>query len=351
MGNKILIVDDEAANLRLMERLFRNQYNVFLAASGAEALEILKLHDVALIITDQRMSEMTGVEFLKKAAEMRPRTVRIILTGYTDINSLIEAINSGVVYKYVTKPWVNEDLQLTVVKALQHYETVKSNNELERQNQRMQLAFRRTLESFGNIIVQMLALKSPDLPHHCQRTRDYAVAIGQKLNFGPEELEQLSFAALLHEVANIGIPQHILIKTTEWTPGERQLAKKSFEKELQILADIPELEDIGVVIRYQHERLDGSGFPSGLYGKQIPVHSRIIAIANKFDELTAPGQFPVRTKAQAFDILQIEAVKKFDPEIVRVFCGLDQTVQPIKRNPAVEDEQPASLTEISVPTV
>jgi DNA-binding NtrC family response regulator len=136
MSYKILIVDDEAANLRLLERLFRNQFTVFLASSGAEALEILKLHDVALIISDQRMSEMTGVEFLQLAAEMRPQTVRIILTGYTDINSLIEAINSGVVYKYVTKPWVNEDLQLTVVKALQHYETIKRNNLLDRLNDR-----------------------------------------------------------------------------------------------------------------------------------------------------------------------------------------------------------------------
>src|SRR5687767_320647 len=125
MSYKILIVDDEAANLRMLERLFRQEYSVITATSGAEALELLRLHDAALIISDQRMPSMTGIEFLKRSAEMRPHTVRIILTGYTDVNALVEAINSGVVYKYVTKPWVNEDLQLTVKRALQHYETLK----------------------------------------------------------------------------------------------------------------------------------------------------------------------------------------------------------------------------------
>jgi CheY-like chemotaxis protein len=117
---KILFVDDETANLRVLERLFRNRYEVINASSGPEALQILATHDVALIISDQRMPDMTGIDFLKRAAEMRPQTVRIILTGYTDASALVEAINSGVVYKYVTKPWVNEDLMQTVKRALQH---------------------------------------------------------------------------------------------------------------------------------------------------------------------------------------------------------------------------------------
>src|SRR5215210_6797600 len=99
MTYKILIVDDEPANLRLLERLFRREYQVISAESGSEALELLKRHDIALIISDQRMPFMTGIEFLKFAAQMRPQTVRIILTGYTDVNALIESINSGIVYK------------------------------------------------------------------------------------------------------------------------------------------------------------------------------------------------------------------------------------------------------------
>ena len=137
MSYKIMIVDDEPANLRLLERLFRQGYEVITAESGEEALRLLTQHDVALLITDQRMPGMTGVELLKHTAAMRPHMVRIILTGYTDVETLVEAINSGHVYKYVTKPWNNEDLRQTVNRALEHYETNKARHELEMMNQRL----------------------------------------------------------------------------------------------------------------------------------------------------------------------------------------------------------------------
>src|SRR5215216_4382397 len=123
MPYKIMIVDDEPANLRLLERLFRRDYQVISAGSGEEALRLLEQHDVALLITDQRMP---GIELLKRTAPLRPHTVRIILTGYTDVTSLVEAINCGEVYKYVTKPWNNDDLRQTVSRAIEHYETTKA---------------------------------------------------------------------------------------------------------------------------------------------------------------------------------------------------------------------------------
>src|SRR5205823_8135824 len=95
MAYKIMIADDEPANLRLLERLFRRDYQVLTAASGQEALQLLEQHDVALLVTDQRMPGMTGIELLKRTAEFRPHMVRIILTGYTDIGALVEAINCG----------------------------------------------------------------------------------------------------------------------------------------------------------------------------------------------------------------------------------------------------------------
>src|SRR5687768_2446694 len=137
MSYKIMIVDDEPANLRLLERLFRRDYRVVSAGSGEEALRLLEQHDVALLITDQRMPGMTGIELIKQATEFRPHMVRIILTGYTDVTSLVEAINCGQVYKYVTKPWGNDELRLTVGRALEHYETSRSRHELALANQRL----------------------------------------------------------------------------------------------------------------------------------------------------------------------------------------------------------------------
>lgn len=137
MSYKIIVVDDEPANLRVLERLFRRDYEVITAESGEEALRLLGQHDAALVITDQRMPGMTGVELLKHTATIRPHMVRLILTGYTDVGTLVEAINSGLVYKYVTKPWDNEELRLTVSRALEHYETTKARHELEMENQRL----------------------------------------------------------------------------------------------------------------------------------------------------------------------------------------------------------------------
>src|SRR5258707_10498852 len=137
MPYKILIVDDEPANLRTLARLFREDYEVLTAASGDEALVLLIQHDVAVLITDQRMPGMTGIELLKKTVPLRPRMVRIILTGYTDVDALVEAINCGQVYRYVAKPWKNEDLRLTVRRGLEHFEEFKQRHELESANARL----------------------------------------------------------------------------------------------------------------------------------------------------------------------------------------------------------------------
>lgn len=137
MTYKILIVDDEPANLRTLARLFRDQYQVLTAGSGTEALDILDQHDVALLITDQRMPGMTGIELLKKTVSLRPQMVRMILTGYTDVEALVEAINCGEVYRYVTKPWNNAELRLTVKRALEHFETNKKSHSLKHMNYRL----------------------------------------------------------------------------------------------------------------------------------------------------------------------------------------------------------------------
>lgn len=137
MKYKILIVDDEPANLRALERLFRNEHEVLIATSAAEALAALESHDVALMISDQRMPEMSGLELVRRTVPLRPHMVRILLTGYTDVTSLIEAINCGQIYKYVTKPWDNDELVITVARALAHYEAIKSRHNLQMVNERL----------------------------------------------------------------------------------------------------------------------------------------------------------------------------------------------------------------------
>lgn len=137
MRYKILVVDDEPENLRVIERIFRKEYEILTANSGDDALHILAQHDIALLITDQRMPTMTGIELLKRAVALRPHMVRILLTGYTDVEALVEAINCGHVYKYVAKPWSADDLRLTINRAIEHYEIIKSRHELQMRYERM----------------------------------------------------------------------------------------------------------------------------------------------------------------------------------------------------------------------
>ncbi len=147
MKPNILCVDDEKDNVEALERLFRKKYNVLKATSGAEALDILKKNsDIAVILTDQRMPAMTGVEFLSKTIESHPDTVRLLLTGYTDIESVILAVNSGQIYRYLTKPWDPVDLAHTIDLA---YERHQLGVELKKKNKELStaLAELKTLDS------------------------------------------------------------------------------------------------------------------------------------------------------------------------------------------------------------
>lgn len=135
--HKILYVDDDKENLRTFRRLFRKQYEVLLAESGEEGLQLLQNHfPVPVIITDQRMPEMTGIEFLDHSIRISPGSIRMIITGFTDVQALIDAINTGRVYRYITKPWDEQELYVTIKRAIESYELKKSNDQLLRDLQR-----------------------------------------------------------------------------------------------------------------------------------------------------------------------------------------------------------------------
>jgi len=323
MQYKILFVDDETANLRLLERLFRNEYDVYSAASGADGLELLSLHDFALIVSDQRMPAMTGLEFLKRAAEIRPQTVRIMITGYTDANALVDALNSGVVYKYVAKPWINEDFQQNVKRALQHYETLKAQRSLQLQNERLQSRIQATREGFIEVVADMLELKEPQARSHARRTSEYAAQIGYAIQMQRPEVEQLMLAAFLHEAALFRIPNEILLKDGPLTIEEQHIVNQNFEPGLEILERVPDLSEIASVLRFHYEHFDGTGQPGGFSGEQIPLHARILAVTDAYDAMTAPRMMKSGlSHSDAIMALKSAAGTKFDPSVVAVFCAL-----------------------------
>ncbi len=162
----ILVVDDEVDNLDLLKRTFRREYNVHTANSAQEALRLLENQEFAVIVSDQRMPEMTGVELLQRAREKYPYTIRILLTGYTDINALVDAINMGHVYRYVTKPWSREEIVMTVKRAVEHYETTKHNfrllEELKVKNEQLENSYKE-LKRLDELKTRFMVISSHEL--------------------------------------------------------------------------------------------------------------------------------------------------------------------------------------------
>ncbi|MGE0761715.1 MAG: response regulator [Bdellovibrionales bacterium] len=159
MKHTILCVDDESDNVDALERLLRKKYRVLKATSAAEGLDLLKTENVSLIISDQRMPKMTGVQFLAKTVKSHPETIRILLTGYTDVESVIDAINSGQIYKYVTKPWDPVDLANTIDKAIEKFELT---HELKQKNIALEAAYKE-LKSLDDAKNQFMILINHEL--------------------------------------------------------------------------------------------------------------------------------------------------------------------------------------------
>jgi response regulator RpfG family c-di-GMP phosphodiesterase len=322
MKHKLLVVDDEPAITRMLERLLREEFDVVTALSGPEALELLTVHDIALIISDQRMPGMTGVEFLKRSADIRPHCVRIILTGYTDAADLVEAINSGVIYKYVTKPWENTDLMQTVKRGLSHHETIRAQHRLNLEIQRVRQRLQASERSVLNLCSAILRIKNVRIHERAERVRDLSMIVGRAMEMDTESLETLSLTGSLFAIAELYVPR-ALCGHNPLKQSYAALVDGARERGLELLADVPSLEEVVTAIRYVTENFDGTGTPSGLMGVQIPLASRIVAVVKAFDEMVFPDTSAIALGDDAaMARLRSESGTRYDPEVVKAFCGM-----------------------------
>jgi putative nucleotidyltransferase with HDIG domain len=328
MSHKILIVDDEAANLRLLDRLFSHDFNIITASSSGEAILILEQHDVTLLITAQRIPGINEIELLQHAAALRPHIVRIILTDHTDVGALVEAINSGQVYKYVTKPWNNDELRLTVDRAIDHYETNKARHELALRNQRLVTRMKKMTRGFLLAITDALETKDEYTRGHAHRVSGYVTAIGGRLELEATTLEQLSLAAFLHDIGKIGTPDSIFLKPGTLTDEERAVMQHHSKCGAHLLREITDMEDVADAVLHHHEHFDGRGYPDGLSGEQIPLLSRIILVADAYDAMTNPRAFREAWDHEAaLEQLHRRSGTQFDPVVVQAFSGVNTITQ------------------------
>jgi len=294
MTYKLLIVDDEAPNVRLLERLFRDDYYCLTASSGEEAMGLLDQHEIAVIISDQRMPQMTGIELLKQSAARRPHMVRILLTGYTDLEALVEAVNCGLVYMYVSKPWNNDDLKLRVSRAVEHYENNKLQHSLTATNERLEARLKRMRSGLVRAMAAVLRLKDPYLAEHAVRVSKHAELLGERFNLNHEQLADMTAAAFLHDLVTVGAEE--------------------------VVSCVQELKESADMIRYHYENFDGSGVPLGLIGDQIPLTVRLLRVVEEFDLMTNPRHEDEALPHQsAIQRLQLGAGKEFDPAVVQAF--------------------------------
>jgi len=316
MTQKLLIVDDEVANLRLLERLFSPTFTCLTASSGVEAIRLIELHDIAILITDQRMPMMTGLELLNRTAAVRPHMVRILLTGYTDVEALVEALNSGLVYMYITKPWNNEDLKLRVNRASEHYLNNRKRQALADANQRLIQRLDEIKLSVVAALAGLLRIRDEHAYDHALRVRNCAMLLADKFGMLDEQKSDLAVAALLHDINPIEMFANATV-TNQESPGSAR-AQAHFEIEVRLLDAIPELANVSELISCNCENYDGTGLPRGLRGEQIPLAGRIIRLADEYDQMVQPKASAPMTHHEVMRFLSQRAGKQFDPAVVEM---------------------------------
>lgn len=310
---KILIVDDEEDNLALLHRTLRQKYEVIKTTSPLNGLMLLAENEIDIILSDHKMAEMDGVEFLKKSHEMKPHCVRLLVTAYSDSKILIDAINYGKIYRYIKKPWDPAELILVVDSAKEYYQ-------LKKENDKLIYDLKDLFSGTVNAIIEALDAKDSFTMGRSKRVTYLSLKIADYFKLSKEDMGKLELAGLLHDIGMIGVSEEILNKTEPLTHDEFETIKKHVDHGVKILEDIKQLKDVIEIIKYHHEKFDGTGYPCGLKGSEIPFNSRIIAITDAFDSMISNRSYRKGlTHEQAIQIIKDQAGKQFDPEIVNAF--------------------------------
>ena len=310
---KILIVDDEPDNLALLYRTLRGKYEIAKSTSPLAALDMLKEGDFRCILSDHKMPEMDGVEFLKRCYEISPDTMRLLVTAYTDSGILIDAINYAKIYRYIKKPYNPEELLLIVQNALEYWQ-------LKYDNQLLINDLKELFAGTVTAIVEALDSKDAYTLGRSRRVTFYSVKIAKALHLSPTTVGKVELAGLLHDIGMIGVSDDILSKVEKLTPDEYNEIKKHVNHSVKILDDIKQLKDVVEIIKYHHEFYDGTGYPYGKKGEDIPIGARIIAVADAFDSMITPKIYRNQVSPrEALERIKEVSGKQFDPIVVDCF--------------------------------
>lgn len=316
----ILFVDDEVPILNSLRRLFHNQSNMecHFASTPLDALQVLTAQNIAVIVSDHRMPQMSGAEFLSRVKEKRPETITMMITGQADSAAILKAINDGEVYRFFIKPWKDEELLRAVQQAAELFRiraenvrlqtvTQEQNRELAKVNSNLetqvglrtkQLADALHTAGYANqkledslydatrALLTLLRLSRPELGSHSHRVAEYAVDVGRMLGLKNRQLKELEIAALLHDGGKLSLPTYLSDKSPEdLTPDETLLYRTHPAIAREFCSSIPPYERVGELVYAHHERFDGTGFPLGLRREDVALESYVIGIVDVYDHL------------------------------------------------------------------
>lgn len=371
----ILCVDDEPNILSALRRLFRARgYRVLLAPSGQAGLELLEKEPIDLVISDMRMPEMDGAQFLAHVRKRWPDPLRLLLTGYADIGSIIEAINRGEIYRFIAKPWDDNDILLIVHEALARRALELEKKRLQalasRQNEELRalnahleaLVLARSAKLQGandllqgandklktnfvtsvKVFTALVELRAGQLAGHARRVADLARRLALKCAPDSRLAQEIFIAALLHEVGKVGFADDLLATPVVRMDAQQlELYRSHPARAEQLLMPLQDLKGSVEIIAAQLERFDGAGFPKRLAGDSIPLGARILALASDFDNLQM-GVLALRHLApeEALAVIVQGSGKRYDPAIVPVLVELLGAVAHADAVPEVVSEAP-----------
>ena len=347
---KILVVDDEIGPRESLRMILKPYYNVFGIENGFAAIQMVQQMDLDVITLDLKMPGLSGIETLKEIRSIDPDVVVIIVTGYGTLQTAIEAIRYGV-FDYISKPFNVPEIMQIIDKALQRkklnikikafLKNFLDDSLKESKNDPdfppgtgipgiakgkwsdIGLSDSQNCLEFAKVLAYTLEEKDPYTAGHSERVCFYSDLISKKLSMTPKDRSELQIASYLHDIGKIGISDRFINKKATLTSTDWTIIKQHTKKSIELLAPLKLSSNILCFIQHHHEHFDGTGYPDGLAGEQIPLGARIIAISDSYDSMTSarPYRKPLSI-GEAKNELSKWNGKQFDPHLVSIFLEI-----------------------------
>ena len=339
--DRILVVDDEETIREIVcSMLTTAHYKCRQAASGIEALALLESgEEFELMLSDLMMANLDGIGLLEKTKERFPEMPVVMVTAVHDISVALAAIRNGA-YDYLLKPFEREQLLATVRRALENrrlklenraYQTsleslvAARTEQLRKALGDLERSYDITLEALGDALDK----KDAETEGHSKRVTAFTIAIARAMGLSKDQIAVIARGAFLHDIGKMAIPDAILRKPGKLTPDEILIMQEHCFHGYEILKKIPFLGEAAEIVYAHQERYDGTGYPRGLKGEQIPLGARMFSVADTLDAITSDRPYrPAQSLTAARIEIEKWSGKQFDPDVVKVFLDMDQTIWP-----------------------